>query len=164
MLENIYIQLVKWYYMIPKIKFHFKNIIRFEKCDSREVEWYFQRKQYGFDERSMWNFGSNLNYKIQKDLNIKLSYSINESSYVTLTQFLEWFKNDIGGVKWLYKRAYFYLVAYDCPTFWNTDNNYETGADQEKIKTELIRILEPDSHADDKEIEFLYKHIFDLGW
>lgn len=158
--------IVKWYFSIPRIKFKPKNPFSVVKLDDREVEWFFQRREYGFDERAMWNLGSNLNYKIIEYLKLDHTNSFGEKRWVRLNQFIEWFKNDIAGVEWLYKRAHFYMVDYDCPTFWRLENEYVPAPDEErnKIKTELMKLLHADAHANDKDIEFIYDHIFDLGW
>lgn len=158
--------IVKWYFSIPQIKFKPKNPFSIKARDDREFEWFQQRRIYGFDERSMWDLGNTLNIKIIDYLKLGRIDSFGEERRIRLNQFIEWFKNDIAGVEWLYKRAHFYIVDYDCPTFWRLENEYVPAPDEEqnKIKTELMKLLHVDAHADDNDIEFIYDHVFDLGW
>jgi len=163
MFDNI----IKWYYMIPKVKF--RNPFRFEKRDSREPQWFKMRRKYGFDERELWCLGHLLNDKIKKFLNIPIEKEYHETTFVTLQQFTEWFKNcPVEDITWLYNRVHVY-IEFDCPTFYRLDNEYVSapGAEQIRIKNKLYNLLGSKKEImilTDKEIEFVFNHVFDLGW
>ena len=163
-------KIIRWYFTLPRIKFNFKNIFSIYKLDDRSYDWYKCRKKYGFDERELWNLGSNLDYIITEYLDIKRTknkYGDLESINISLTQFLEWFKNDIIGVEWFSNRVNAYN-DWDCPTFFmdKTKDDYSNLPDdkQKEIMNKMCELLKSDNHIDDKEIEYVYEHVFKLGW
>ena len=129
--------LLKQYYRIPEVKFRSPFIFR--KKDDREVQWFHERRKFGFDERELWNLSANFGEMILKDLKDV------DSQIVSKEQFIEWYNKESSYdiLKWFYKRAIVYQ-EYKCPTFYlDKKNQYKLlpKIEQEKIVENIIFIL-----------------------
>jgi len=156
--------LIRLYYKTPHIRWYWRNPIRFEKRDSRSVDWFNQRRKYGFDETELWNLGSNLHDRICKRMNIKLP----EHENMKFEQFKSWFTgNDTTDLKWFQDRFVIY-IKWECPTFYmDKDHNSYSATEQKKIVNRMSGIINRrmlNMKIDDIEIHYLYKKIFHIGW
>jgi hypothetical protein len=159
---NIFNWLIKTYYKIPTV--HWRNPIRFEKRDDRNLQWFKQRRKYGFDERTMWNLGGILHHAICEFLNIK---DKDENYTVSLEEFKKWLIQDTYGVQWIYNRITIY-IKWDCPTFY-MDKNYQNFPPdiQKKMLHRMAKTIEDrlaKKTISEEDVKFLHKHIFHLGW
>lgn len=160
---------VKLYYRIPKPKW--RNPIRLENRDSREFEWFLERRKYGFDERAMWHLGPNFVYRIRKFLNLESSsmeidYLIRD---LTLDEFECWVEmRDAETLKWMTERLALY-IEWQCPTFY-TDENHRSLPDAtqkeilQRVANTLNDMMVVDKCISSADIKFVYDHVFHLGW
>lgn len=160
-MESIILFIMSLWYKLPKVKFI--NPIKLSKCDSRALEWFKERRQYGFDETELWNLSGNLSSKIEKLLGLQ------PESIIDLNNFIKWInsKESKNHIIWFIMRLNKY-IEWNCPLFF-IDECYLTLEleEQKEIALKVKTILENISNerlVSDKDIEFLHKHIFGFGW
>jgi len=162
---NIFNWLIKTYYKIPTM--HWRNPISFRKRDNRNLQWFKQRRKYGFDERELWNLGGTLQeaacifLKIDKTVYSEFTYAL------SVEQFKKWFEKDNYGVKWISDRITIY-IDWNCPTFY-MDQYYITLPSKEQLEilrrmSNIINSRLSNKTIKEEDIKFLHEHIFHLGW
>lgn len=157
-------KIIKLWFSIPKI--HFRNPVRLSKRDSREYEWFIDRRHVGFDERALWNLDYDLSVKICKYLKKEISEFCQIN--LSLAEFDIWFNatESTDDLNWLLQRVKAYR-DWKCPLFWR-DINDDVLSDnkQFEILNCLINIIETKlkNKTTNEDIKYIYEYIFDLGW
>ena len=161
-------KILKLYYKIPSVKF--RNPILFRKKDSRSLEWFHQRRKFGFDETALWNLSADFGQLILNDLNDV------ESQVVSKEQFIDWCMKETSYklLLWFYKRILVYQ-EYNCPTFFMVAENirnktgqlYLPKEEQKQIVQNLINTLSKrikENIIDKNDAIALEPVIFHFGW
>ncbi len=165
--------ILTWWFKIPHIKF--RNPFIINKRDKRELEWFKERRRYGFDERILWCLNDAINEKVMTGLGIdisKLDYH-DQTRWCTTAQFKKWFticsKNDL---KWIYDRVERYL-DWNCPTFFikpgafqDKGSLYLSNEESKLILQECLIILNNRINNETKpgDAEYIEAYLFTLGW
>ena len=53
-------RIARLYYNIPRLRVYFKSAIKFKKPDKRSLQWWEERQNLGFDERTLWSLSSEI--------------------------------------------------------------------------------------------------------
>lgn len=88
-------KLVELWYSWPRPNVQFN--IRWTKPDSRSVQWWKDRRKYGFDERELWN----LSFLLWEKISEKVGHKGNEYDFKRLINDPTW----IGEIKWFADRV-----------------------------------------------------------
>lgn len=163
--------ILKLWFKIPHIKF--RNPFIFQKRDKRELEWFKERRKYGFDERTLWGLNSVINDKVMAWHGYSFYDNRPDDHFCDIEEFKQWFigcqKKDL---KWVYDRIDRY-VNWNCPTFFIkpggfTDKGsiYIDDKESKLILQECLILINNRINNENKpgDPEYLFKYIFTLGW
>jgi hypothetical protein len=150
--------IVRLWYKIPSVKYTGLPFV-VNRPDDRAFGWYKSRQRWGFDERTLWDFGTHLENRIKR------YFTDFGSPLGTLEygDFRTWFDNDHDGVKKTYDMVRAYR-EWGCPVFLRPalqdDRVYR------KMLDKMLEILKDRAHgiSVEEHTMYLFDNVFYLGW